>query len=193
MPLTANCSMLSVNPICLRLLTQTRPEDSTPIVYRHHSATQGSGLKSQWSTRYLSSTQRQPLGTLSFTSDIQSPSQPHNLSRLVKGRRSDLSEQTVSEPGPSKPNAFQIMLQAEKKQNSKLKKQLAKNSEYIEGEAQESDEDEMRGFGRKAADDDEESEDEDPNVHLKELVDDAQMDVETLAPDLVQEKFQYDS
>lgn len=58
-------------------------------------------------------------------------------------------------------------------------------------EAEESDEDDMFGFGGPKKKEDEEEEDEDENKVIEGLVDDTGMDVETERPDLVQEKFRY--
>jgi mediator of replication checkpoint protein 1 len=62
-------------------------------------------------------------------------------------------------------------------------------SEFVETEAQESDDDEMLGFGgyrKQTAEEEEEGEDLDKA--LEGLVDDAHMDEQTLGQDLVLEK-----
>ena len=64
-------------------------------------------------------------------------------------------------------------------------------SEFISGEAEESDEDADFGFGPKGTKDDDEEEDDDgQDKFLEELVDDKEMDLETLAEDKVREKDQ---
>ena len=63
-----------------------------------------------------------------------------------------------------------------------------KRSEFIEGEAEESDDDEMRGFGLRKRVEDDEEDDEAQDQTLQELVDDQEMDENTLAEDAVLEK-----
>ena len=73
------------------MLTQTRPNDQTPVVYRAVPATQESVASTSRSQRLLS--QRQPLGTLSFTSTMSSPSEKQPLTRAYL----DDFEQRVAE------------------------------------------------------------------------------------------------
>ena len=97
-------------------------------------------------------------------------------------------------PTPHKPkNAFDMMRQASM-HPQRLPALLAgktKRSEFIEGEAEESDEDAAFGFGLpKRKDDEEELDGDDQDQILEELVDDAHMDVETLNEERVLEKVQ---
>ncbi|KAF7794524.1 hypothetical protein EIP86_005658 [Pleurotus ostreatoroseus] len=69
----------------------------------------------------------------------------------------------------------------------KPKKKLDK-SEFIEGEAVESDEEHVFGFGPSKKDDDEEADGEDQDGVLQELMDDRTMDADTLNEDAVMEK-----
>jgi mediator of replication checkpoint protein 1 len=81
------------------------------------------------------------------------------------------------------------MARAAKANNEKLKGRLEK-SEFIEAEAQESDDDEMFGFGGGKKDDGEEEDGEDLDKTLETLVDDQEMDEQTVNAQLVQEKYQ---
>ena len=101
---------------------------------------------------------------------------------LAYGRDSSLSP---AKPH-AKPNAFEALLRGAAKAE-KVKK-LGK-SDFVEAEAQESDDDDMLGFAGKGRKDEEEEEDgEELDQPLEGLVDDAVMDAETEAAELVQEK-----
>ncbi|KAG5726007.1 hypothetical protein E4T56_gene1615 [Termitomyces sp. T112] len=63
-------------------------------------------------------------------------------------------------------------------------------SEFVEQEAQESDEDEIFGFGPRQKDNDDEEDGEYLDQTLEILVDDSEMDEKTVAANLVLEKFQ---
>jgi mediator of replication checkpoint protein 1 len=72
----------------------------------------------------------------------------------------------------------------------KEKRKLEK-SEFIEGEAEESDDDEMHGFGgfgKRKDDGNEEADGEDLDATLEELVDDKEMNEEEMAEEAVREK-----
>ncbi|EJD01307.1 uncharacterized protein FOMMEDRAFT_135544 [Fomitiporia mediterranea MF3/22] len=165
------------------LLTQTRPDGSTPIVYRSGVLPQTSDLVGSKIPTPPTTTQRLPLSTLSLATESVSPSK--RLTRLAKGKaRASLSDDENDLPA----NAFTRLLAGAKQQQNREKKRLGK-SLFVEGEAQESDEDEMFGFGApKAKDDEEESENEDPDAVVENLVDDATMDAEQLAEERVLEK-----
>lgn len=112
----------------------------------------------------------------------------------MKGKRradSPIDEENVlSSPPRHPPSAFTKLLEGAKRQDKKEKKKLGK-SHFIEGEAQESDEDEMFGFGgAKKNEDDEESDDDDPNAIVENLVDDNAMDDQQLGEERVLEKYQ---
>ncbi|KAG1756055.1 hypothetical protein EDB19DRAFT_1902237 [Suillus lakei] len=85
-----------------------------------------------------------------------------------------------------KRNAFDVLGEHPK---SKAPKRKLEKSEFVVAEAEESDEDELIGFGPIKKDDEEEAEDDDDEKIVEGLVDDAVMDVETEGVDLVQEKF----
>ncbi|KAG1715960.1 hypothetical protein ID866_1184 [Astraeus odoratus] len=112
---------------------------------------------------------------------------PSPLDR-VPGRDSSTSLAPPSATaGPSRINAFDVLGKVPKLPAAP--KQKLKNSEFVAAEAEESDEDDMFGFGAPEKGNDEEDDDEDQDKILQDLVDDAAMDVETERPDLVQEKF----
>jgi mediator of replication checkpoint protein 1 len=80
------------------------------------------------------------------------------------------------------------MLLAQEKNEKAAKKKLER-SEFVEAEAEESDDDDQFGFGgHKKIDDGEEEDGEDQDKTLEGLVDDAEMDDETMAEELVMEK-----
>lgn len=81
------------------------------------------------------------------------------------------------------------MANAAKAKSGKVKQRLEK-SEFVEAEAQESDDDEMFGFRSRRKDDEEEEDGEDLDKTLETLVDDQEMDEETVNALLVQEKYQ---
>lgn len=98
---------------------------------------------------------------------------------------------TSSHPPKQPMNAFEQMKLAQKKLEKTAEKKLEK-SEFVEAEAEESDDDDQFGFGgQKKLDDGEEEDGEDQDKTLEGLVDDAAMDDETLAEDLVLEKVKW--
>lgn len=182
-------SNIQINYLHNRLLTQTKPEGVTPLIYRSWTPSQ-KPLTSESDSLPPSTTRRLPLSTLSLGGDALSPSQ-QRLTRLIKGKgRADPSGDDIlgSSPEDRSSNAFVKMLQAARRQNRAEKRKLGK-SDFVEGEAVESDEDEMFGFGQPAKHDDEEESDEDaPDTNVENLIDDATMDVQDLAEDRVLEK-----
>lgn len=67
---------------------------------------------------------------------------------------------------------------------------MLEQSGWVEGEAEESDEDHMEGFGATSKKAEEDEEDGDHlDAELKALVDNARMDEATIAEDKIQEKF----
>jgi mediator of replication checkpoint protein 1 len=96
-------------------------------------------------------------------------------------------------PSPAKPrNAFDMLGRKPERIKAPLfenKKRFEKN-EFIEGEAEESDEDAAFGFGPAKKDDEDELDGEDQDRVLEELVDDAAMDADTLNESKVLEKVQ---
>lgn len=144
---------------------------------------------------------RQPLAAieLGMEGDVEED-QPRR--RLVKRQssptRSNSLEVRDASPSPSpsksrnsKPrNVFDVMQRAANLQHrdaAKTERRLQK-SEFIEGEAEESDDDAMMGFGPRNKVDEDEEDDESQDQTLTELVDDAAMDAETLAEHAVIEK-----
>ncbi|KAL5527514.1 hypothetical protein ACEPAG_6315 [Sanghuangporus baumii] len=172
------------------LLTQTKPEGSTPLVYRSWTPSQNPIVsESEASVVPPSTTRRLPLSTLSLDGDTISPSQ-QRLARLIKGKgRADSSDGDMlgSSSYDSTSNAFVKMLQAARKQSKSEKRKFGK-SDFVEGEAVESDEDELFGFGQPAKGDDDESDEDSPDAVVENLIDDAGMDVRELAEDKVLEK-----
>ena len=149
------------------------------------------GLNSQLS-------ERRPLRTLSLSQsiDLDSPDAPlcrlrHAVSTPSQVADIDDRSSPSLSPSPRKqlPNAFEVIAGAAKTKSGKEKRRLEK-SEFIEAEAQESDDDEMFGFRGRQKDDVEEEDGEDLDTTLETLVDDQEMDEETVNALLVQEKYQ---
>ncbi|OBZ76695.1 hypothetical protein A0H81_04027 [Grifola frondosa] len=146
-------------------------------------------------TTVAPSTQRRPLQSL-FDADIDD-ADGYPRRRLVK--RLTTSPNTGSpkmrkrslSPSPSRPkNAFDLIQHRPHygyRQNANVGRRLGK-SEFIEGEAEESDDDAMIGFGGRKKEDDEESNDDDQDRTLAELVDDRELDEKTLGEEAVLEK-----
>ncbi|GJJ07572.1 hypothetical protein Clacol_001775 [Clathrus columnatus] len=136
---------------------------------------------------------RQPLATMSLTSigrsnesimvDEDSPPQPKRT-RFYRERPHARSES----PSPIAPrkvrNAFELLKDPD---TEKHKRSIIKVSEFVEDEAQESDDELYAGFGGKEKDD-KDAENEDQDAIVEGLVDDAELDEKTMAIDLVLEK-----
>jgi mediator of replication checkpoint protein 1 len=144
------------------------------------------------------STQRRPLRTISVVGLPQSP-EHSPLKRLRKRSASpvedvfDMGYHSTPSPRPPKQplNAFDQMRLAQERREMAAKQKLEK-SEYVEAEAEESDDDDQFGFGgHRKIDDGEEEDGEDQDKTLEGLVNDAEMDDETMAEDLVMEKVKY--
>ncbi|KAF9224303.1 hypothetical protein BS17DRAFT_779610 [Gyrodon lividus] len=181
-------------------LTQTRPELSSPQVYRMTPSQASKYIGTQVrSTQTELPSKRLPLRTLSFIATQELSPEPQPLRRLRKRSASPLehkirerSASPIAGPvplvaGSSKFNAFDILGKVPKKSDKSNTERLQK-SEFVAAEAQESDEDDVFGFGGAKEDEDEEDEDDQDKV-VEGLVDDAVMDAETEAADLVQEKY----
>lgn len=182
----------------IRFLTQTRPPSSPT-----------SPMYNQTSPAFTvpgSSTQRLPLSTLALSAMDEDEDEDEGTSGPTRGRlrkRSFTPEDITgyrSSPSPSPAtvkvrNAFDVLGRKPTRLQApffpKGKKKLDK-SEFIEGEAEESDEDAGFGFGllKKEDDDEEELDGEDQDKVLEELVDDAAMDEATLNEEKVLEKVQ---
>lgn len=191
-----------------RFLTQTRP--SNVDIARLMSSTQSSriGISPSIleSVPSRPSLQRAPLRDIELD-DLPGSDEPWSDTRPQGGRlkrRRSLSpvlgstggyRSSVS-PSPSpikrktqETDAFQLMREAQKKA---IKKPKLDRSDFVDGQAEESDEDDHFGFGGKPKRRDEEEEDVDNEEELvklqKEMMDDKAMDVSTLNEDMVLEK-----
>ncbi|THH02393.1 hypothetical protein EW026_g443 [Hermanssonia centrifuga] len=189
-------------------LTQTRPSssrkdrwalDTSPFFSESSPALQG--------LRSMMSTQRRPLGTLALSpianrdaDEDEDEAEVPRMGRLRKrrstpelGKGKSGGYRSSASPSPPRRNIFEVLGRppARAKVLQASKKKLEKSA-FIEGEAEESDEDDGLAFGvRKKKDDDEEELDgEDQDGILEELVNDTAMDVETLNEAKVLEKVQ---
>ncbi|KAK7060206.1 hypothetical protein VNI00_000971 [Paramarasmius palmivorus] len=188
-------------------LTQTRPIDGTPVIYRPlPTQTQSLSLsRNATETSLLSGTQREqgwtpststhrtPFRDISLSGPdfentlVESPTSGPRRRRLLKRRSSSPEGRQVSPtpsltPGRSLLDAFGIQ---QKKKQKRERKPLV-NSEFVQGEAQESDEE---TFGFVKSRDDDEDLNEDLDKTLETLVDDKEMDEDTVAEDKVLEKY----
>ena len=144
-------------------------------------------MSSPFSPTFTHTGPRRPLDTLVLEDDTESPT-VHRTGRLRK--RSATPEQREYEssptPSPTKPkDAFNVLMKPRVKPVKRLEK-----SEFVEGEAEESDEERKFGFGfgGPSKGDEDESDGEDQDQTLAELVDDQQMDQATLNEAKVIEK-----
>lgn len=128
--------------------------------------------------------------------DFDSPATLNRLRKRATTPKSPLvstnyKSSPSASPTPTKrpvKNAFEVLTKAAKVKSDRPKQKLQK-SEFVENEAQESDDDEMLGFGTGRKDDEDEEDGEDLDKTLETLVDDRDMDEETVAAQLVMEKF----
>ncbi|CAE6469806.1 unnamed protein product [Rhizoctonia solani] len=114
----------------------------------------------------------------------------HTLQRIRRGPPSAQESTPEPEPTPVQiPSVLDRLMatQREKQKKEKRKSKLGK-SEFVQGEADESD-DEYEGFGLRSKDDEGEEGDSDEDQHVEGLVDDQAMDEETEAAADVQAKF----
>ncbi|KAJ7067994.1 MRC1-like domain-containing protein [Mycena amicta] len=184
-------------------LTQTRPQDEEePELYRPSSPSwdtsaqlspSSSQTQPQTQPGSVLSSLRIPLRTLSLKAgDLSSPDSdsltPSPRRRLVKGQR-PLASPTASPTRRQSFNAFDA-LQGKAPQDKRKGKEPLKKSVFIEGEAEESDDDEMALFRSSGDGDGDEEDGEDQDQTLVTLVDDQEMDDKTAARDAVIEKFQ---
>ncbi|KAI0720188.1 hypothetical protein C8T65DRAFT_633751 [Cerioporus squamosus] len=162
-------------------LTQTRPSLVSPVSARTplhlHSGVRFS------SPRSVLSSVRKPLAPLLSQGpddDDDLPARPRRLRKRTE------SPEPPLEDAP-RFNAFDILGRSRPPRTKKPKKM--EKSEFIEGEAEESDEEAGFGFGPKKAQADDDDEDgEDQDRILEELVDDKEMDENTLGEEKVLEK-----
>lgn len=157
----------------------------------------------------FSTSQRRPLQSLSVTSSVfdlddETPDHPSQqpLRRLTRRRedsptntRVHATHQSQDSPPSARPlNAFDQLARASKARAKaeKIKSNRAAYSEFVQEQAQESDDDEMFGFGgRNKGGDDDEADGEDLDMNLETLVDDKDMDEATVAAEKVLEKVRY--
>lgn len=141
---------------------------------------------------------RAPLRTLSISSTYQ-PDSPERqpLRRLRKNvQHSPGSDGGLNSPTtpPPKQNAFNLLARgaakAQKRDEKKQKRPNVDLSEFFENEAAESDEENNRfGMVIRKADDEENEEDLDQTLDV--LMDDKEMDEETVAAERVLEKYKF--
>lgn len=132
---------------------------------------------------------RAPLRTLSFTVSQELSPEPQSLRRLRRRSPSPLEQKFLGQNSNpvAKLNAFSILGKTTKPP-SKAQKEKHEKSAFVAVEAEESDEDDMFGFGGPKKADDEEEDDNEQDKIVEGLVDDTVMDVETEAAELVLEK-----
>ncbi|KIM45915.1 hypothetical protein M413DRAFT_297297 [Hebeloma cylindrosporum] len=178
-------------------LTQTRPENGSPEIYRpspSQSLYSGDSFRAPLISP-LQARPRAPLRTLSISSPFRQPESPEQapLRRLRKAPTPPpLGSRTISPQAttpPRKLNAFEALARgatkAEKRRPDKAKS--AELSVFVENEAAESDDEDVFGFAKPKDDDEEEGEDLDKPLDV--LMDDKEMDEATVAAELVHEKF----
>jgi len=140
---------------------------------------------------------RHPLSTISFTGEnLDGSPRRTPLRRLKKRGVEDFLEGGYrSSPSPGPPtrlNAFDVLARSALHQKDRPKTKLER-SEFVQAEAVESDDDEMRGFGgfgKATNDGDEEGDGEDLDKNLEELVDDKELNEEEQAKEKIVEKHQ---
>ena len=173
-------------------LTQTRPGVASPEVYRP-SPTQSLLSVSRQPSFLSPFPTRSPLRTLSFTSQVDSPER--EPPRRLKRYNSPLHSRDPYEYESTKQqklNAFEVLTGGRETTANKDHRERRRLdlSEFLADEAAESDDDDKFGFTKATSKDDEED-GEDMDKCLDVLMDDRDMDEDTVAADLVHEKFQY--
>ncbi|KAF4574667.1 hypothetical protein EYR36_006017 [Pleurotus pulmonarius] len=194
-------------------LTQTRPEVGSPDVYKMLSPSQRTPLlrnhtqpsfsqDSSFTQATLASQSRHPLRTLSMLGDLD-PGTPDisPLRRLRRHRSSSPTplKDTGYDSSPSQSpvkksqpllNAFDILKRnAAHRTEAQSERKLNLGKEFVEAEAEESDDD-MGHWGPRKKDEEEEEEGLEADKTLVEMMDDKDMDEEVVAADRVLEKFQ---
>ncbi|KAF8631123.1 hypothetical protein AX15_002470 [Amanita polypyramis BW_CC] len=180
-------------------LTQTRPRDEAVEPYKSPYFTQRKDSHRNLSDSPTKDSERHPLGTLSLSVSVglEGPiSAPRR--RLVKrstptpSRFVTMRNSNSSTPAPLlTKNVFDTLVQGSKYLARREKHKLGK-SEFVESEAEESDDDDVFNFLPKKNDEDEEEDSNDLDQTLDALVDDRHMDAEMLNAPLVIEKFKED-
>ncbi|KAJ8086201.1 hypothetical protein PM082_005024 [Marasmius tenuissimus] len=190
-------------------LTQTRPE-GTPDIYRPMPTQTQQSLSRQTSQvlfsqrRALSevsltptaSTQRTPFRDISYTeSDFDMPDttlqdSPSNDGRLRRLKKRDGSPSKHEGQMLPPPLALSDSFQLKPKKIKAPKEKRPAKSEFVEGEAEESDEERTFGFIKPRDGDDEEDEDDEAqDKSLATLVDDKEMNEDEVNPEAVMEKY----
>ncbi|KAJ2933454.1 hypothetical protein H1R20_g3636, partial [Candolleomyces eurysporus] len=174
-------------------LTQTRPNVEDPEIYVPPSPTQVASRRMSMALATPQDergTQRSPLATLSLTDPTQGESPV--VGRLKRLRKRSLSpSDRASASLQIKKNAFDL-LRTGAQQPERYKRRKLEASEFVVDQAEESDDEGGFWGAKKKKPDDDEEEGEDMDRNLETLVDDQEMDAETLAEQLVYEKFKED-
>ncbi|KAI9063152.1 hypothetical protein FKP32DRAFT_1758266 [Trametes sanguinea] len=165
-------------------LTQTRPEFRSPLAMMTPS--QAIPSSRMLTPASVLSSVRKPLAPLlAQDPDDDEEFSETPLRRLRRRGDSPTPDRRRSPAVPKPKNAFDLL--GRRVTPTKPKKLV--RSAFIEGEAEESDDDAAFGFGaRPKGDDDDEEDGEDQDRHLEELVDDKEIDEKTLAEERVLEK-----
>jgi mediator of replication checkpoint protein 1 len=189
----------SVNGFGYRFLTQRRPPSGLPEWALSPAYPLFESSPALSSIPKSVPKQRQPLGTISLAVEDDEDSDNARPRRLRKRAATPDSDdgphkggyRSSPSPSPKARNAFDVLGHKPlgKLKAPKFPKKLEKSA-FIEGEAEESDEDAGFGFGLVKKDDEEELDGDDQDKILEELVDDAHMDEETLNEEKVLEKVQ---
>lgn len=168
-------------------LTQTRPNDEAEE-YEAHSPSQVRGTRPRSVLQTPLEQKGIPLTEPSTVDPAEDPGTPTGPLRRLRKRDTSPSELVAITHEKKRRNAFDALQEgAEGMARQKRRKLDAR--EYVAGEAEESDDEGgFWGIKKKPADDDEED-GEDLDRTLETLVDDQDMDDETLAEHLVREKF----
>ncbi|KAL6309572.1 MRC1-like domain-containing protein [Sparassis latifolia] len=170
-------------------LTQTKPKSSIPQTHQLPSPSQlAAPFRAVLGETTLSTLSRSRDGLDSDEFEILAE---HPSTRLMKRRELPHSRRSSPSPSPQRPrmvNAFDLLRRRPRSPTLKGHRKLGP-SEFIEGEAEESDEDAMLGFGgHRRNDDDAEESDDNQDQTLAELVDDTVLDKDILAEHAVLEK-----
>ncbi|ESK93727.1 hypothetical protein Moror_1425 [Moniliophthora roreri MCA 2997] len=191
-------------------LTQTRPTDGTPDIYRplptqSQALSRSSSLALFATQRHTTSltgmtpsgvTQRTPFRDISLSGPDfentlveETPSSGPRRRRLMKRRSSSPDEGRGSPspmPTPIQGGSLLDAFALHQKKKEKRERKPLQRSEFVEAEAQESDEE---TFGFVKSRDDDENGGEDLDKTLETLVDDKEMDENTIAVEKVLEKY----
>ncbi|KAJ7283474.1 hypothetical protein C8J57DRAFT_1292655 [Mycena rebaudengoi] len=143
-------------------LTQTRPDEDDPEIYIPSSPAQSVTFGTQKSTLLEPQSElRRPLRTLSLTEPAESDAPERSpLRRLAKRTTTPPPRSNRSTPSPTPAmrtkNAFDALRRDTLGIKAPRPKKPLEKSDFVAEEAQESDDDEMLGIGRKVDDGDEE-------------------------------------